>query len=216
MLVNISDLPDELIKKLPITLKIQKYFDTKYITDESLRTEIENYIELKSIERAEHLSEQINSTIAKQTFHLYNRQINNSIQRNYQQLLKKTLDIYPEKDIYGLKLITEADKYILEQIKTFLTLGEIEIPFSPEINFDITKYIFHNDSPYIKEELYDIINDFITILTTELDLDENAVQLESVDIQKIVEKLYTTYIVNVIIRINGKNYTLNLNFELDK
>jgi len=100
-------------------------------------------------------------------------------------------------------------------LKTFLSLGEIEIPFSPEIDFDITKYIFHYDSPYVKEELFNIVNDFINILITELELDSNIVKLDSINVQKIEDELYVIYIITINLIINGEYYTLKLDYQFD-
>ena len=214
MLINTNTLPPELKNKLPLTLRNQKTIDTKYIPDPILRQEIESYIEIQQLKQLDN-TEILNSYQNEQIqYNTSDKHFQNTNYRDYQQLLRQTLDIKPEKDIYGLKLITNEAEYILQQLKTFLSLGSFEIPFSPEVNFDITKYIFHIDNPYIKEELYNIINDFILILTTELSLNTNSVKLISVNVQKLEEDLFTTYLITVALEINNQQYTLNLNFQV--
>jgi hypothetical protein len=216
MKVKVSELPADLRNKLPFTLKTQEFIETKYIPDKDLRREIETYIEIQKLKNVQDalLLEQNLATRSRNIDTLDKiHELEQFHTVKLKELLARTLDIKPYKDIYGVHLITNLAEFILEQIKTFLSLSSFEIPFSPEINLDIHKYLMHTDTPYIKEELYDIIQEFINVLTTELNI-RDAIKLQSVDVIRQEDKLYITYIVIVTLMINNELYTLNLNYEV--
>jgi len=222
MIIETKELPAELLNKLPLTLRLSKQIDTNHIKDTNLKNEIENYIKIKQLEKNEYElqllldKQKSNENRILVNNHRYSNRNQENIMNihNYQKLLKQTIEIRPVKSLYSIYLITDPGEFIIEQIRTFLSTGTIHIPFSPEINFDIEKYVFHIDSPTIKEELYNIIDTFLDVLITETKVTKrNEVKLIDIVLKKQNMKLYIEYIVNIILQIQNKERILSLTYQ---
>ena len=176
MKVKVSDLPKDILKKLPVSLVIQKEIETKTLPT-SLKYEIENFIKGNSSFQVKDVNEKI-------------------------------YDIGLEKGLYDIKYILDVKNAVITYIKNFLLTRKGTYPFDPEFGTNLYKYIQTKDLDYVG---YAISNELSVILDDISQMFNNtSIEIENLVITPSISIQYSSYIINIDLKINDKKTSLNL------
>ena len=200
MIVKTKLLPDDLRKKLPLSLQIMNEFDTKFIRDKLLKSEIERWYNtnvLQNVLGANLLSEEGISL-----------ELNlNQKDANFINRTERILDFVPEKNKYNLSLIIEPVDFIILNIRNFLRIPRGSLIFDPDFGTNIYSYLKSLDITQIREMIYSELNEFISDLVSSYGSLQNiSIKIKNVVVREIIDETGVGASYNVLV-------TLDMNSE---
>jgi len=182
MKVVVSELPDTLKKKLPISLQLTNEFDSSLILDPKLRLSIESYINSQNNLSLFSSRSSQNTPIESSLYKAVGKYIDeqDGVDKD------KVLDINFELTEYGLLYITDLVEFVVFNLRNFIRTRKGVLLFDPGYGssiFDILKYLDTNTAAtQIKREIEKFLSHLVQILNTKFKI--NRLQLKTVSISE--------------------------------
>jgi len=126
---------------------------------------------------------------------------------------EKILDITLEQHSKGLGQITDPVDFLIFNVRNFFSIKEGNYPFDPQFGTRIYEYVKVLDGAQLKQQIYNEIDEFLTNLITQNDLNLSYT-IDEINITKKRGKELPEVIYEVSARLTIKNLETNQEEEI--